>query len=42
MHCDKGGACASLSIFKGVVELGLKMNLVCTLGLVENFISNNA
>lgn len=42
MHGDKGGACACLAIFKGVVELGLKINLVCTMGLVENSISANA
>lgn len=42
MHCDKGGACACLSIFKGIVELGFKINLVCALPLVENSISGNA
>lgn len=34
MYGDKGGACTCLGIFTGVVELGLKINLVCTLALV--------
>lgn len=42
MHCDKGGACSCLGTFKGVVELGLKINLVCTVALVENAIDGNA
>mmetsp|Transcript_11786 Transcript_11786/g.1052 ORF Transcript_11786/g.1052 Transcript_11786/m.1052 type:complete len:131 (+) Transcript_11786:768-1160(+) len=42
MHCDKGGACSCLAIFKGVVELGLPINLVCTVALVENAIAGNA
>lgn len=42
MHGDKGGACACLSIFKAVVELKLKVNLVCSVALVENFISDNS
>lgn len=42
MHADKGGACSVLSAFRGIVELGLKVNVVCTLGLVENMISGNA
>lgn len=42
MHADKGGACSVLAAFKGIVELGLKVNVVCTLGLVENMIGGNA
>lgn len=42
MHADKGGACSVLAAFKGIVELGLKVNVVCSLGLVENMISGDA
>jgi len=42
MHADKGGACSVFAAFRGVVELGLKVNLVCTLGLAENMIAGNA
>lgn len=42
MHCDKGGACTALSIFRGIVEMDLKINLVCSLALVENSISSNS
>lgn len=42
MFGDKGGACSVLGIFKGIVELGLKINVVCTLALVENSISATA
>lgn len=42
MHGDKGGACAVFSAFCGAVEMGLKVNLVCSLALVENMISSNA
>ncbi|KAL4465892.1 hypothetical protein ABPG74_004129 [Tetrahymena malaccensis] len=40
MYTDKGGACTIFGIFKAVVALGLKINLVCTMGYVENFISD--
>lgn len=40
MYTDKGGACVVFGIFKAVVTLGLKINLVCTMGFVENFISD--
>lgn len=40
MYLDKGGACTVLAIFKAVSQLGLKINLVCTVGFVENFISS--
>lgn len=42
MHADKGGACTSLGIMKGCIELGLKINLTATLGLVENMPDGNA
>lgn len=40
MYFDKGGACNVFAIFKAVVALKLKMNLVCTMGYVENCISD--
>eukprot|EP01017_Pseudomicrothorax_dubius_P009191 TRINITY_DN13081_c0_g1_i1.p1 TRINITY_DN13081_c0_g1~~TRINITY_DN13081_c0_g1_i1.p1 ORF type:complete len:527 (+),score=105.26 TRINITY_DN13081_c0_g1_i1:60-1640(+) len=39
MYTDKAGACAALGAFRSAVELGLKINLVCVIGLAENFIS---
>lgn len=42
MYMDKSGACAVLAAFKGAVELGLKVNLTCTLAVAENFISGNS
>lgn len=38
MHGDKGGACTVFGVFRGIVELGLKVNVVCTLALVIIFI----
>lgn len=42
MHGDKGGASICLAIFKGVVELGLKINLICSTPLAENSPDGNA
>jgi leucyl aminopeptidase len=42
MHNDKHGACSVLSAIKSVAHLGLKVNVVATIGLVENFISANS
>lgn len=42
MHGDKGGACTVFGTFKGIVELGLKINVVCTLAIVENCIDGNS
>ncbi|KRX00022.1 hypothetical protein PPERSA_00172 [Pseudocohnilembus persalinus] len=42
MFGDKGGACTCLGIFKAIVDLNLKVNVVCTLPLVENSISGNS
>lgn len=39
---DKSGACAVLSSFLSAIELGLKVNLSCSLALAENSISGNA
>lgn len=42
MYLDKHGACNSLSIFKTVVEAGMKINLVCALGIAENSIDGTS
>jgi leucyl aminopeptidase len=42
MFLDKHGACSVLSAFKAVVEADLKVNLVCTVGMVENMTGSNA
>ena len=42
MFLDKHGACSVLMAFKSVVEAKLKVNLVCTVGLVENLVGSNA
>lgn len=42
MFMDKCGAMACLAAFQAVVRLKLKINLTCSIGLVENFISDNA
>ena len=34
MHNDKHGACSVLSAIEGVARLGLKVNVVATIGLV--------
>jgi leucyl aminopeptidase len=36
------GAISTLTAFRAAVELGLKVNLTCTLGVVENFLSSNS
>lgn len=36
------GAVATLTTFKAAVELGLKVNITVTVGLVENFLANNS
>lgn len=40
MYTDKGGACTAFAIFKAAFTLKLKINLVLTVGFVENFISD--
>lgn len=42
MFTDKCGACDVLAAFQGVLELGLKVNVVCALGVAENSISSNS
>jgi leucyl aminopeptidase len=42
MYDDKTGACTVLEAFKAIVQLGLKLNVVCTVALVENSISGDA
>jgi leucyl aminopeptidase len=42
MWIDKGGACACLGAFYGIVSLGLKVNVSCTLCLAENVVSSTS
>ncbi|EGR31353.1 hypothetical protein IMG5_111970 [Ichthyophthirius multifiliis] len=42
MYQDKCGAISTLSAFRAAVELDLQVNLTCTLGVVENFLSSNS
>ena len=39
---DKAGACAVLATLRGVAEMKLKVNLTCSIGLVENFIGSKS
>ena len=36
MFLDKGGACAVLAAFRGIVKAGLKVNLTCSIPFAEN------
>lgn len=42
MFLDKHGACSVLCAFKAVVEAKLPVNLVCTVGMVENLLGSKA
>lgn len=42
MYMDKGGASAVLASFKALVKTNMKINVTCTIGMAENFISNNS
>ena len=42
MYADKGGASAVFAAFRGIVELGLKVNVTCTLGMAENSLGSNS
>jgi len=42
MYLDKCGACSVVSVFKHAVEMGLKVNLSCTVAWSENSISADA
>lgn len=39
---DKHGACSVLAAFRYAVENELKINLSCSIGLVENFVSSKS
>jgi leucyl aminopeptidase len=41
MYMDKHGACSVLAAFRYAVENNLKVNVSCSIGLVENFVSSN-
>lgn len=42
MYNDKGGACIALSVFKAIVELELKVNIVFAACFVENMTGSDA
>lgn len=42
MYMDKSGAAIALTVFKAVVEMKMKLNVTCSVGLVENFIGPNS
>ena len=42
MWSDKGGACAVIGAFHAAVNLGLKVNLSCTIALAENVVSSTS
>jgi leucyl aminopeptidase len=42
MFLDKHGACSVLSAFEAIVKEKIPINLTCSIGMVENSISNNA
>ncbi len=42
MWMDKGGACAVLGAFHAIVNLGLKVNISCTIALAENVLSSTS
>jgi leucyl aminopeptidase len=42
MNQDKDGACTVLSAFKAIVEAKLPVNVVCTVGMVENLLGSKA
>jgi leucyl aminopeptidase len=42
MFLDKHGAASMLAAFRAVCQLGLKVNLTCSLGMAENCISGKA
>lgn len=42
MYLDKCGACNVLAAMQAIAELGLKINVVCALGVAENSISSNS
>ena len=42
MFLDKHGACSTLSVFKAIKNLGLKINIICALAVAENSIDSNS
>ena len=42
MHLDKHGACSVFSAFQTIVEEKIKINVTCSMGYVENFVSENS
>lgn len=42
MYMDKGGASSAMGTFRGIVELGLKVNVTCSIPLAENSVSSNS
>ena len=42
MYMDKGGASAVFGAFKGIVELGLQVNVTCSIPLAENAVSSTS
>lgn len=42
MWVDKGGACACFGAFQAIVNLGLKVNVVCSLAMAENVVSGTS
>jgi leucyl aminopeptidase len=42
MFLDKGGACAVLAAFRGIVKAGLKVNLTCSVPFAENSVDGAA
>lgn len=42
MFLDKCGAVTCLSAFQAIVKQKIAINVTCSIGLVENFISDNA
>jgi leucyl aminopeptidase len=42
MYIDKAGASTMLAVFKGIVQMEMKVNVTVTLGMAENFIASNA
>lgn len=42
MYLDKHGACSVFSAFQSIVDEKVKINLTCSMGFVENFLSDNS
>ena len=42
MFLDKHGSTSVFSAFQTIVKEKLPINLTCSMGMVENFVSNNA